>query len=240
MTHENKGIEIHNKSSRNQVANQMIDGPRERIKSQGVTVLSSSELVAAIIGTGSKDVSVMELSRQLVESLAEGLPSLESIGFEELTAIKGIGTSKACQLMACIELGRRVYSAKQQMTTRITNPSDIASLLMTELRYKKQEIFKVIYLNTKNHIIGIETITVGTLNASLVHPREVFSKAIRRASYAIVLAHNHPSGNPEPSPEDIHLTERMVQAGELLGIQVLDHVVIGNGIHCSLKERGLM
>lgn len=216
------------------------DFPRERISKQGVEALSHTELIAAIIGTGSQNKSVMALSQDIVQHLPDGLKSLAGMSQEELKAIDGIGTGKACQLLAAVELGRRVYHSASERAIKISSPSDVADLLMAELRYKKQEHFKAVILDTKNQVISIETITIGTLNASLVHPREVFNRAIKKSAYGIVLVHNHPSGHPEPSKEDLMLTERLVESGKIIGIGILDHVVIGDGRFYSFKEQGLL
>ena len=216
------------------------DYPRERINKQGVEALSHTELIAAILGTGSQNQSVLALSQEVYQHLPEGLKSLSGISLEELKVIEGIGTGKACQLLASVELGRRVYHSNTEKSAKISSPADVSDLLMAELRYKKQEHFKAVILDTKNQVISIETITIGTLNASLVHPREVFNRAIKKSAYGIVLVHNHPSGHPEPSKEDLLLTERLVESGKIIGIGILDHVVIGDGRFYSFKEQGLL
>lgn len=183
---------------------------------------------------------MFELSKNLIEALPQGIADLESLSLEDLMAYSGIGEGKACQIIAGIEIGRRVYSARTTEKNKVLSPVDISSLLMSELRYKKQEHFIAVLLDTKHQVIGIETISIGTLNSTLVHPREVFNRAVRRSAHGIVLVHNHPSGIPEPSKEDSVLTERLVEAGKLIGIHVLDHVIIGDGIFYSFKEHGQM
>lgn len=216
------------------------DYPRERISKCGVETLSNAELIAAIIGTGSQSKSVLHLANDFIAQLPDGLKSLVGQSVEELKTVDGIGNGKACQILASVELGKRVYHMSYESMKKISSPSDVSALMMAELRYKKQEYFKVIILDTKNQVISIETITIGTLNASLVHPREVFNLAIRKSAFGIILVHNHPSGHPEPSKEDLLLTERLVESGKIIGIAVLDHVVIGDGRFYSFKEQGLL
>lgn len=216
------------------------DYPRERIHKQGVAQLSNAELIAAIIGTGSSQKSVLSLSSDVIEYLPAGLKSLAELSIDELVKIDGIGNGKACQIIASVELGKRVYHGSQEKMTKITNPADVSALMMADLRYKKQEHFVVLILDTKNQVTAIETITIGTLNASLVHPREVFCRAIRKSANGIILVHNHPSGDPEPSREDLQLTERLTESGKIIGISILDHVVLGDGKYYSFKEHGLL
>ncbi len=217
-----------------------VDYPRERIAKFGVEVLSNAELLAAIIGTGSQQKSVLELSAEIFGHLPEGLKSFDGITLEELKLVDGVGNGKACQILASVELGKRVYQNSSELLRKISSPSDVSDLLMSELRYKKQEHFKTLILDTKNQIISIETITIGTLNASLVHPREVFNLAIRKSAHGIILVHNHPSGHPEPSKEDLLLTERLVESGKIIGISILDHIIIGDGRFYSFKEQCLL
>lgn len=165
---------------------------------------------------------------------------LVDMSAEELMAIKGIGSAKAVQLKAGIELGLRLARTRMDEPVVIRSPRDAADVLMEQLRYLQKEHFVCLFLNTKNHIIAQETLSIGSLNASIVHPREVFRAAIKRSSASILCAHNHPSGDPAPSPEDISLTSRLKEAGEIVGIEVLDHLIIGDGEFVSLKEQGLM
>jgi len=158
---------------------------------------------------------------------------------EELTKIKGLGQSRARRILACIELGRRIYAAPAKDIKCINSPQDVYDLLI-DMTLLDREKFVVVMLNTKNVIIDVTTISSGTLNSSLVHPREVFKMAIKRSANCIILSHNHPSGNPSPSNEDLEISKRLVDAGKLLGIEVVDHVIIGNKGYVSLKERGVM
>jgi len=211
--------------------------PRERMMAYGADALSHAELLAILIRTGTKDQSAVQLSTNLLQQCGS-LRELVDMSVEELTAVKGIGQAKALQLLAGVELGKRVARSNLGDVVTVRSPYDAAMYMMEELRYLKKEHFICLFLNTKNHIIGKETLSMGTLNASLVHPREVFRAAIRSSSASIICMHNHPSGDPSPSPEDIQITQRLAEAGSLLGIEVLDHIVIGDGIFVSLKEQG--
>ncbi len=216
--------------------------PRERLQRYGAQVLSDTEILAVLIGTGYQSESALVLAQQILKGDGgkSGLAYVIDSSMEELSKIRGIGPAKASQIKAAVELGRRIsaYNKDQQVT--ITSPSDVKSLLMEEMRFLEKEHFKTILLNIKNHVISIEEISVGSLNSSIVHPREVFKPAIRRSSASIILVHNHPSGDPTPSREDIEVTKRLIEAGKILGINVLDHIIIGNNSILSLKEKGLM
>jgi DNA repair protein RadC len=160
---------------------------------------------------------------------------------EELIKIKGVGANRAKQLMAVAELAKRLYKIDTSRNKyKICSPSDAASLLMNDMRYLKREELRIIMLNTKNEVIASEIISVGSLNSSIVHPREVFIKAVKCSSASIVVLHNHPSGDPSPSSEDINITSRLKECGKLLGIDVLDHIIIGDGRYISLKEKGIL
>ena len=211
--------------------------PRERMMRYGAEALSHAELLAILLRPGTKDQSAVHLAGAVLKQCGS-LRGLMDMSVEELTAISGIGPAKALQLRAGIELGRRITKSKLGETITVRRPKDAAEYVMEELRYLKKEHFVCLFLNTKNHIIARETLSMGTLNASLVHPREVFRAAIKYSSASIICAHNHPSGDPAPSPEDISLTKRLVEAGQLVGIEVLDHLIIGDGRFVSLKEQG--
>ncbi|TYP73856.1 RadC family protein [Paenibacillus methanolicus] len=213
--------------------------PRERMMTVGAEALSHAELLAILLRTGTKRESAVLLAARILKECGN-LRGLVDMTVEELTAIRGIGPAKAVQLLAGIELGRRLAKSRQSDMPVIRKPQDAADLVMDEMRYLKKEHFVCLFLNTKNQVIVKETLSVGTLNASLVHPREVFRAAIKCSSASIVCVHNHPSGDPSPSPEDIVLTRRLKEAGELVGIDVLDHLVIGDNRFVSLKEQGLM
>lgn len=174
-----------------------------------------------------------------LNSLMEYPEQLVNCTVEEIMAIPGVGKKKALQLKASVELGRRLYHASVPVQTIIKGPLEVADLMQTQMRFMDREHFKAILLNRKNHVLAIETISIGTLTSSLVHPREVFKPAIRRSAASIILVHNHPSGDPQPSAEDISITKRLCECGHLLGIEVLDHIIIGDGQWYSLKSSGL-
>jgi len=216
--------------------------PRERLCKYGPEVLSNAELLAIIIRTGNRNETALALAQRMLSELGQdgGLGFLMDITIEELTEVKGISLAKACAIKAAIELGKRIGGIKSTNKVFIRSPRDVADLLMNEMRYLKKEHFRTIQLNVKNQVLAVEDVSVGSLNASIVHPREVFQGPIRRSSAAIILVHNHPSGDPSPSKEDIDITKRLFEAGKLLGIDVLDHIIIGDGIYTSLKEKGII
>lgn len=216
--------------------------PQEKMIRHGAGSLSNAELLAIIIRTGTRDATSVEVGRKIIEYLDNDLAYFHQMDVLELKRnpnLSGVGIVKACQIKAAIELGLRM---KQQdlPEIKITSPQDVVGLLMDEMQYLKQECFKIIMLDTKNKVIKVEEISLGTLNSSLVHPREVFVKAIKQHAATIVLAHNHPSGDTEPSAEDKSITRRLVDAGELIGISVLDHIIIGRGTYLSFKQEKLL
>lgn len=213
--------------------------PREKLLKVGERNLSDAELLAIIIGSGSKNMTAISLAHHIVNSQKQGLRFLYGATISEISKFKGIGIAKATQIKAALELGRRL-SVKNPIHTKIEKPLDIMEFLMEEMKYLTQEYFNVVLLNTKNIVIDVENITKGIVNASLVHPREVFKNAIRKNSTSIILAHNHPSGDPTPSAEDKSITKRLSEAGEIIGIRVLDHIVIGDGSYISFKEMGML
>jgi len=213
--------------------------PRERMMQYGAQALSNAELLAILLRTGTYQESAVFLAQRLL-SQAGGLRNLVDMSLQQLTEIKGIGAAKGLQIQAGIELGRRLARSSMNETVTVRSPQDVADLLMEELRYLNKEHFVCLFLNTKNHVIGQETLSMGSLNASIVHPREVFRAAIKRSSASIICVHNHPSGDPTPSSEDVQMTQRLAEAGEIVGIEVLDHIVIGDRKFVSLKEQGLM
>ncbi|OCT14932.1 hypothetical protein A8709_12425 [Paenibacillus pectinilyticus] len=217
----------------------MEERPRERMLQLGAGALSHAELLAILLRTGTVSESAISLASRIL-SESGGLRSLVDMSKDQLTQIKGIGDAKALQIQAGIELGRRLAKSTYEERVTIRSPKDIADLMSEELRYLQKEHFVCLFLNTKNHVIAQETLSMGSLNASIVHPREVFRAAIKRSSASIICVHNHPSGDPTPSPEDISLTGRLVEAGAIIGIEVLDHVIIGDQRFISLKEQGFM
>lgn len=214
--------------------------PRERMLDLGAGKLSNTELLAILIGTGTRRESAMRLAERIIAKEEEGLHFLGSAIPQELSDIPGMGEAKSCQIVAAIELGKRMASRPKNNRIHVESPEDIASVFMEEMRYLKKESFKVLLLNTKNEILSVEDISTGNINSSIVDPREVFNPAVRKSAACVVLIHNHPSGNPDPSDADVKVTERLKKAGELLDIKVIDHIVIGDGKFESLKRRRLI
>ena len=213
--------------------------PRERLLQEGPEALSDIELLAIMLRTGHASTSAMELSATLLCHFG-GIKQLLGVSAEELTAFKGIGPAKVAQIMAALELGRRVAMATAWDRPSIRSPENAAALVMEEMRHLDREHFSALLLNTKNQVLARETISIGTLNSSAIHPRELFKAAIRRSAAGVILVHNHPSGDPTPSRQDIEVTNRLIEAGNIIGIQVLDHLVIGDNKFTSFKARGLI
>jgi DNA repair protein RadC len=210
------------------------DRPREKIAKKGAAALSDTELVEAIIGRGTRQRDVREIARDICGILR----AREDIRYEDIRAIGGIGPTRASQIMACFEMGRR-YFAPRPDSAKVTRPEDVLPLV-AHLRDKRQEHFCCITLNGAGEVLGNRVVTVGLLNHSLVHPREVFADAITDRAASIVCVHNHPSGSLEPSPQDIAITAQLKEAGALVGIQLIDHVIVTRTGHVSLRERGLV
>ena len=213
--------------------------PREKLQAIGPEGLSNAELIAILLRTGNSGESALHLAERIIAK-SGGLRSLPDLTLEELQGFKGIGPAKAVQIKAALELSKRIATTLNNNDNAVTSPRHVADLFMEELRYKKKEYFKLIILNTKNKVISREEISVGSLNASIVHPREIFSVPIKKSASSIILVHNHPSGDPTPSKEDLAVTRRLVDAGNILGIEVKDHIIIGDGCYLSFKEKGLI
>lgn len=213
--------------------------PRERFVLNGPQSLSNHELIAILLRTGTKDESVLQLANRLLTHF-EGLRLLKDASLDEITAIKGIGSAKAIQLLAAVEIGRRISNLTYDDRYIIRSPEDGANYVMHDMRFLSQEHFVCLYLNTKNQVLHKQTIFIGSLNASIVHPREVFKEAFRRSAASIICIHNHPSGDPTPSREDIEVTKRLAESGKIIGIDVLDHLIIGENKFVSLKEKGYL
>jgi DNA repair protein RadC len=221
----------------------MSERPYEKMEKYGAERLSDAELLAVIIRTGSKSETSVALAQRILKTDENhmGLACLHELTLEELRNLKGIGRVKAIQIKALMELSKRIastYTLGNRVIIR--SPEDVCRLLMEEMRHLKQEVFKVILLNTKNHVMRCREVSVGSLTASIVHPREVFREAVKAGSSGVIFVHNHPSGDPQPSSEDIETTARLVSAGNILGIKVMDHIIIGEGKYVSLKEKGLI
>lgn len=217
-----------------------MERPREKLIRYGPESLSNSELIAILIRTGSKNETSIDLGEKVLALDKRGLSYLRDCTIEELTQIKGIGNSKASQILAAIEIGKRVSYEVGVSKMNITSPKSIANIFMDDMRYLQKEHFRVILLDTKNQIISIEEISIGTLNASIVHPRDVFKVGIKKNANSMILLHNHPSGDPYPSQEDINVTDRLTEVGKLVGIKVLDHIIIGDNRYISFKEEKLV
>jgi DNA repair protein RadC len=212
--------------------------PREKLAKYGSEVLSNAELLAILIRTGTKNESAIDIAYKLLKH-EDGIGFLVDSKTEELSGIYGIGPAKAAQLKAAVELGRRLASQTYKKEIYIRCSKDASNLMMEDMRYLKKEYMKAILLNIKCGLIGIEEISVGSINSSIVHPREVFAPAIKKSCASILLVHNHPSGDPAPSQEDLNITKRLAEAGKILGIEVVDHIIIGDGTYVSLKDKGL-
>ncbi|WFP02316.1 RadC family protein [Bacillus velezensis] len=213
--------------------------PRERLLHFGAEHLSNNELLAILLRTGTKHESVMNLAHRLLRTF-DGLRLLKGASAQELSSIPGIGTVKAVQILAAIELGSRIHKTSAGEHCVIRSPEDGAKYVMEDMRFLSQEHFVCLYLNTKNQVIHKRTVFIGSLNSSIVHPREVFKEAFKRSAASFICVHNHPSGDPTPSREDIEVTRQLFECGNLIGIELLDHLVIGDKKFVSLKEKGYL
>lgn len=213
--------------------------PRERLQRYGAQSLSTAELLAIVLRTGTRERSAVGLAEHLL-SLHGGLRGVANATVDEMARVKGLGPVKGVQIAACVELGRRLASHTEETRPVIRTPEDVAHLLMAELRDSRKEHFIALMMDVKNRVLKRATVSVGTLDASLVHPREVFKEAVAISAAAVIVCHNHPSGDPTPSPEDRQITARLCEAGKVMGIEVLDHIVLGDGRWVSLKQLGWM
>lgn len=212
--------------------------PRERLQQLGAKALSSQEILALILGRGISGESVMVTVQRLLSQFGS-LRGIADASIEEMSHIRGIGLAKASQIKAAFELAKRLDAAPEPGKQTVKTPEDVAKLVQGRLRGEKREHFLTLLLDTRGHLIKSVEVSVGSLDASIVHPREVFKEAISASAASVIFVHNHPSGNPEPSGDDIELNKRLAQAGEIMGIDVLDHVIIGERNHVSMKRRGL-
>lgn len=219
------------------------DRPREKLMRRGPSVLSDAELIALIFGSGTRtkqgSISAVQLGQALLRAYGS-LYALAQRDLKELTRVAGVGPAKAVQLVAAFEIGRRVEAQRPGRRIQVRTPADVVACYGPLLRDLKREVFQIVLLNTANYIIADYTISEGGLSASIVEPRAVFQRAILDSAAGIICLHNHPSGNPEPSPEDIRITRQLVEAGRLLGIPVHDHIIIAGTTYTSLAERGLI
>jgi DNA repair protein RadC len=212
--------------------------PRERLIAHGAGVLSKAELLAILLRVGVNGKNAVQLGQQILNDLG-GLAGIQRATISEMCTVKGLGVAKAAQIKAAIELGSRLAREQSDETGPISSPADAAALVQLEMQGLAQENLRVILLDTRNRLIKVHPVYMGSLNLSLVRTAEVFKEAIQKNAASLILVHNHPSGDPTPSPEDAALTRTVVQAGKLLDIEVLDHLVIGYGRFVSMKEKGL-
>ena len=212
--------------------------PRERLINKGVEYLSNEDLLAILLKTGTKDYSVKVLASNILKQL-DNISNLKDINLERLIKIKGIGKAKACEILAAIELGKRLNQKIDNLNQiKIYSSNSIYEYYQDKLKDKLQEFFYCVYLDTKNHIIKDKLLFIGTINESLIHPREIFKEAYLLSASSIICVHNHPSGNVTPSNNDIIMTKQLIEVGKILGIKVLDHIIIGDGTFTSLCELG--
>lgn len=213
--------------------------PRERLRDLGPAALSNSELLAILLRTGTARFTAIELASNLLSRFGS-LNNLAQMSVAELGREHGMGVAKSAQVLAALELGRRTASWRDGARPCITCPEDAANLLRAEMQALKKEVMKILLLNSKNEVVKVMQISEGSLNSTVLHPRETFREAVREAAAAVVLAHNHPSGDPEPSGDDIAVTREFRKVGAMLGIEVLDHIILGNnGRFASMRERGV-
>jgi DNA repair protein RadC len=216
--------------------------PRERLLRKGPEHLSDAHLLAVLLRTGGKGHSALDMAMALLNRFG-GIRGVAAANMAELCALTGIGPAKVAQIKASVELGRRLISRPLEKRQKVTSSRDVYAVYQHYFPFLhdiKKEIFKILLLDGRHQIFGETTISEGTLTASLVHPREVYAPAIRNSAAAVLLIHNHPSGDPTPSAEDVEITRRLIQGGEILGIRVLDHIVLGDGKYVSFVDSGLM
>lgn len=213
--------------------------PRERLQKVGPENLSAQELLALVIGRGIPKKSVMTIAQELLARFGN-VQAISRATLEELSQIKGIGLAKAAQIKACFELARRENLDTDEENFDVKSPEAVFKLVNSSIKDKAKEHFKLILLNSRNKKIGISSISTGTLTTSLVHPREVFKEALSHSAASVILAHNHPSGDPEPSEDDLKITRKLVESGKILGVEVLDHIIIGKDKFYSFREKGLI
>jgi DNA repair protein RadC len=214
--------------------------PRERLLKLGSEALSAQEILALILGRGIKGESVMVTSQKLLSRFGN-LKGIANASVEELSEVRGVGLAKAAQIKAALELSKRLEGdAGERQKPMVKSPEDVVNIAKSQLKGKKKEHFLVLCLDTRNRVINCRPVSIGSLDASIVHPREVFKEAVSSSAASVIFVHNHPSGDPEPSKEDVELTKRLVKAGEIIGIDVLDHIIICDRSYLSLKAKNLL
>lgn len=211
-----------------------VDRPREKLEKYGVEKLADHELLAVLFGSGIKGLNVVELSKKILKKIRRD--GIGRVALEDLLKERGLGKAKALQVLAVLELGRRLQTKAR---TEVLSAKDIWKLC-ADIRDSRREHFLAFYLDTQGKLIERQIVSIGTLDQSLVHPREVFEPAVSLRAASVIVAHNHPSGNPEPSPQDREVTKRLEQAGKILGIRLLDHIILGKNGFLSMKERGVI
>ena len=214
-----------------------VERPREKLVAKGAENLKDSELLAILLRTGKTGKNVIEIASQILTKHSK--KRLLQMTYQDLVKIDGIDSAKATTLLAAFELAKRALEVDDSNLPVISTPKDVVAQL-TELRHNKREHFVVLYLNARNQLVHKETISMGTLNANLVHPREVFEPALKHSAAGIMVAHNHPSGDPKPSEDDLEITKRLAEAGKMMGVELLDHVIIAVNNHFSFKEGRLI
>ncbi len=212
--------------------------PRERFRAIGPSGLSQRELIAILLGSGTRGRSALALAEELLVRF-NGLQGLAAVSLTQLQSVKGVGFARAVQLLAAFELGRRAAMAAHGQRPQITSPQAAAEIFMLHMRQLEQEEVRVMLLDTRNRMLEVPMVCRGSLNAAHLRPADVFREAIRHNSAAVIMAHNHPSGDPSPSPDDIRMTRELHRAGQLLGVELLDHIIIGHDRYVSLKEQGV-
>lgn len=215
------------------------DRPREKLMEHGAEALSTAELLAVVLGSGSEGESALEMARDLLAEAGGTLAGLARLSSLDLLGRKGMGPAKVARLRAVVELARRLGTEGSRRSLVVKRTQDLARLLGRRLKYLDRERFLVVMLDARNRVVGVETVSVGDLTSSFAHPREVFKPCLRRSAAAVVLAHNHPSGDPSPSDDDVAVTKRLIEAGRLLGVEVLDHLILTDRSYFSLRAAGL-
>ena len=214
--------------------------PREKLWREGACALSNMELLAIIIGSGTRELSAMDLASKILSLKEDGIGYLSVASPEEMSEIPGIGKARSSQIAAAVELGKRLSAFSPKKRIQVRTPEEIAMLFMEEMRHETQESFRVLLLNSRNEVMGKELISIGNICGSIVDPRDVFKPGVKRGAAAVAFVHNHPSGNPKPSGEDITITSRLIEAAKILDIKVIDHLIIGDGSFISFRLEKLM